>query len=579
MDGLVEKFYVLNRSDLASGLEFQRKELTSVPSKWQPDILALLLHLSDLPVKKTVPYEPTERPGTPVEVPLTWKEILQEDPVSDEDLWVEESYSSLSSDDDDEFPESPNGPLSSGINEASTPERKAALEKFIVQPQDYLLLDLTGAQFWTHGYLEDGARQDITEIADLYAIRETILMLRGLPTSLFKLDHNGIVSFNQKYSLYEISKQLLISTMQTLAEIGTRTRHVKSWVETPQNEHSIQRFQAVVRSRLQRFYTSLNEIEQSYTSQPREKIVSLIEVSKLLSDRAYSLLHLEAIIARLLKAKFSPFLHLELLYDATCIHQAAGNDLLYEYMAKVFFETLSAYLRPIQRWVKDGELGDENTGFFIALNNHNDQDKSSIWHDRYHLRTTIDDKLFAPKFIHASAQRILNAGKSVIFLTELGVPKSEASTSILNYEDFHKLSSEQTLAPFASLFHEVFSEWIQRQYTSSSALLRQNLFKTYGLDRQLHALHEIYFSSDGSMLQSFIDPMLEALDRRSTSWNDRFLLLERFQTLHNGSKNIDIDRVTIRVAGSKQNTRSIRALSVIVIDYTVGYLNPCRITC
>jgi gamma-tubulin complex component 5 len=582
LHGLIEKFQVLGRDDLSDGLEEGLKQLSSISNKWTPEILSLLLQLSDQPVKKAGIYDPQDRPVTPTQKRLTWDEILADDPISDEDLWLEPSYSPISSDSEEDDPGKaalqPSAPETTQTTQKSTQD----IGNYLVQSSDAILQGLSKAQFWTHPLEDQQGFPTITPdeaitVPELHIIREAILMLRSLPTSLFRVDRNGLVYFEEKYSLHEISKPLLSSVMRKVAAAGSKIGFIRSWSERPQSDSSLQCFQAVVTSRIKHFSRSLDALELSFAASPCEKVVSLIDVAEILGRYAYPLLQLEFIITQLTSRSASPFLHLELLYDATCMHQAAGDDMLYEYMGNAFFEALTIYLRTIRHWMQRGELDANDHSFFIAMSDGSPSD-SSLWHDKFFLRKSSDGTLFAPKFTEPAATRILNAGKSIVFLKRLGVhpPEGFEFEDLLSFDSLLK-QGNASIAPFPSLFQQCFDEWIHSKYSTVSTILRQQLLSTYCLARNLEALQEIYFSSDGSKFQAFVDPIFEALDRRATSWNDRFLLLERIQDLHRDSSSVEIERVSLRNVHSKASARSVKALSSIAIDYNVSIVNSPEI--
>jgi gamma-tubulin complex component 5 len=575
--GLIEKFQVLRRDDLSDGLEERLKQLSSVSNRWTPEVLSLLLQLSDQPVKKAGLYDPHNRSDTPAEKPLTWAEILADDPTSDEDLWLEPSYSPISSDSEEDVQaEAVIQPTASEATHTRKPTQH--IGNYLIQSNDAILQGLSKAQYWTPTHEDEQAFPNIIPdeaitVPELHIIRETILMLRGLPTSLFHVDQNGLVYFEEKYSLHEISKPLLSSVMRKVATAGSKIGYIRSWSERPQSDYSLQRFQAVVTSRIKQFSRSLDALELSFAALPCEKVVSLIDVAERLAQSAQPLLQLEYIISKLTPNSTSPFLHLELLYNATCMHQAAGDDILYEYMGTTFFEALTIYLRTIRHWMQRGELDPDDYSFFITMSDENPND-SSLWHDKFFFRKSSEDTLLAPKFTEPAATRILNAGKSIIFLNRLGIKPPEAFEiqDLLSFDGLLK-QGNASIAPFASLFQETFEEWIHGNYSKASSILRQQLFSTYSLNRNLAALQEIYFCSDGSKFQAFADPIFDALDRRMTSWNDCFLLLERIQSIHRTSSSVETERLSIRNMNSKASARSVKALSSVAIDYSVSSLN------
>jgi gamma-tubulin complex component 5 len=98
--GLEEKFRVLNRDDLADALDERVKEINQRQSKLIPEYLSLLLQLSDRPTENSdVKALELLRPPTPP-AELTWKQILDEDPYSDDEIWKDIDYGGDSSEDE-----------------------------------------------------------------------------------------------------------------------------------------------------------------------------------------------------------------------------------------------------------------------------------------------------------------------------------------------------------------------------------------------------------------------------------------------------------------------------------------------
>jgi gamma-tubulin complex component 5 len=88
LQGLLEKFIVLNNEALADVLKPRLDELAARPLKWKPEILALLLALSDRPVDKTNIHKALEIvPEDAVEPQLTWADIIADDPLNEEGVW------------------------------------------------------------------------------------------------------------------------------------------------------------------------------------------------------------------------------------------------------------------------------------------------------------------------------------------------------------------------------------------------------------------------------------------------------------------------------------------------------------
>ena len=103
LTGLEEKFQVLNNDELSDALRDCRTELKDYQLRWLPDMLDLLLRLSDDPVQKTrmTEFETIDNRST-TPPPLKWTDVEGDDPINRKDrLWRQPSYSDFSSDEGD----------------------------------------------------------------------------------------------------------------------------------------------------------------------------------------------------------------------------------------------------------------------------------------------------------------------------------------------------------------------------------------------------------------------------------------------------------------------------------------------
>ena len=573
--GLVEKFHVLNRDDLANGLESRLTQLNSLSNKWTPEILFLLLQLSDQPVKKSPDFdEHQQRSASPQVQGLTLADLLVDNPYSDDELWQEASYSSLSSELDELEDKHGN---SNNENEqevtVSNETRLASgkpvfLSSSTLREEDEALVGLEKLQIWPGSDSpEKGSHQHSHVICEVNAVRESLLMLHGLPSPLFRKTARNEIEYCGENTLQDLSQPAVASVLQTLAGIGSPVKRLRDWCKVEHPGALLQRFQSVVERRLIDFDRSIVELEERFTAPTESHVVSLIGLCDEVRARSRSILALANIVLGLSKRESEQFSHLELLYDDVCEYQASGDVQIYSYLADVFLQSLETYLRPIRAWMERGELQPSDNFFFIT---EQPSAGESIWHDRYALRKDPDGRLSAPKFIFAASKRSLNAGKSIKFLSQLGVLNIE-----LNFEepslDFKSLSGvEHDITPFSVLFDQRFLEWINSKYKPTSQILKKQLVDVHGLCRCLRALQDIYIFRDGAQLQNFADPVFESSGRKGGSWNDRFLLAEHARNVFRACKDVDINKLSIRNVSVKSASRGIRGLSTFVIDYSVS---------
>jgi gamma-tubulin complex component 5 len=582
VNGLIEKFSVLNRDDLAQALKARTEELSEASrSKWTPEILSLFLNLSDRPVEKTnTDALDLLRPPTPPQSPITWEEILAEDPLTG-DIWDEVSYSAESSE-DELFAEH----SSIRSSKAKPSDRPADLDdetdletsSILVPLSQDILKEIESSQFWkaqpisqnvqTEPYNPSGTQR----VSELQAIREVIFMLRGLPTSLFGLDDEHLVVFySADIGLAEISNSSLNDILQSFANIGSDIYRLRTWARQPQRAALIQSFHASVTSILRQFDLELSRLERDLVAPVRSVAISLLRLHESIQTSSRTLLHLGELVNRI-PTQESGFACLELLYDETCTLQASGDPESYESLARIFFECLQMYLRPVRRWIESGELEEHDKNFFVYTANENSP-ASSLWLDRYALRTNPDGDLYAPKFLQPAGRKILNAGKSIVFLRRLSllgkVPASMVEPS-LGFDEVCQNDLTLSLAPFSEIFNTALDNWVRSKYGPASSILCQQLFAICKLSEFMSALECIYFSSDGIRFQSFSDELFSRLDGRQKVWNDRFLLSELARSVYGNIPCLEEGKISVRTLPVKGAERSMRALSSISIDITVS---------
>ncbi|KAI9933142.1 hypothetical protein MW887_007613 [Aspergillus wentii] len=195
LEGLQEKFQVLNKDELADALRSRLNELENHRSSWFPEILSLLIQLSDRPaqlsrVDRLEALKPPE-----AEKSLSWTELdASESAYNDDEIWQDVDYGAESSDDDVSslpsetsvprtFPRSPTGPEEDYV----IPE-----ELLFSGEDENLIASIKAVQFWKDentSVLPQPGELPSLPITELQIIRETIFMLQGLPTSLsWRLD-------------------------------------------------------------------------------------------------------------------------------------------------------------------------------------------------------------------------------------------------------------------------------------------------------------------------------------------------------------------------------------------------------
>ncbi|MCJ1467177.1 hypothetical protein MMC07_005800 [Pseudocyphellaria aurata] len=590
--GLEEKFRVLNNEELADALQSRLRELSRKSDKWAPEVLSLLLQLSDQPATKSKIEDLALFKPDPLPVPLTWSEILADDPLDNRDgLWDEVDFAADGSDDDDDEddilldkPSTVDSPP-----DAESEERGSNFnaDELTVPVVDAALHDILDAQFWRNERVEvaGGGQYSIHPpiyVSEAQAIREVIFMLLGLPTSIYNSNKDEIFSISSSYKIRHLSQTSTTHLLHRFTLLGNDLVMIRRWLKREETVPLMQTFQAALASRL-------GEVDSALSAQQAKMLASSVSfTSSLLSlfDEASHITGSMQQVAKILVRVDSspkvqmPFRILELLYDATCANQSIGDTKGYKFMAKLFFDCFDTYLKPVRHWMENGALSRHAQSFFV--NERREQvSPSSVWERQYHLIKDDDCNLYVPKFLHVGVKKIFTTGKSVNFLKSLrqetGNLKVESREEpAVDYESVCIKNNPSTLSPFSELFDKALDSWIASKHHSSSRILRQCLENQCGLGKSLDALENLYFFRNGTLSVNITRSIFDRMDRGMEAWNDGFLLTELFQNIFSALACVDIGCLAVRPsAGSYQDIqskrRSMRILGSISLRYTLPW--------
>lgn len=528
LNGFEEHFRVVNRDGLADALRERLDALTQVSNKWTPEVLHLLLQLEDQPIKKSKlsDLELLKKPDESSGPPLKWDDIAKEEGWDqDRDLWKNVSFEGGSS--DDGYAESISDKSEAELTSASSVEARyqKSLTSFIVDSQDKDYLDkVREAQVWRHA----AAPKDITgrpskiAVSEFHVVREVLFMLNGLENTLF--DTQGVPSLH--YQLKHASWEVYRALLGSFSEAGRQLSVLRQFAKQVQHIPLLQVFREAVENRLRLFDSEVSKLQSQYVAIEKDVVVSLTEVLGEVRPHLEPLACLSDIIQQLQVSKYPrPFHYLELLFDTAEAAQLEGRDVVYEFIATLFFECFQVYLRSIRVWMMSGELIDGDKTFFITSSS-SEVPMSQVWTDQFTLRRTSDGTLYVPRFLQLAAPKILTTGKSVVVLKHLGKYNAigsqlpEASMEIKG--DF--ASTFGVFAPFSEVFGNVFERWMETKHHAASATLQRTLFESCGLRSVLAALQRVYLMSDGSCSDMFASAIFNNIDILNANWHDRFNL-------------------------------------------------------
>ncbi|ROV92632.1 hypothetical protein VPNG_09870 [Cytospora leucostoma] len=554
--GLVERFSVVGRDVLSQALDKRLADLSSHSTKWTPEMLHLLLELSDRPVQNTK-LDVVERDRPPGEDPgpsFRWQDIASEDGwTEDRGLWESVDFADSS---EDEFLQESQSQASAESEDTtmSSVTQYQRTAKDLVLPPDHdtsALEDIRESQAWRYAAppRDDSGRPLKIPVTELQVLRDILFMLNGLQSDLFAPDCTPAA----KYQLSSVSWDTYRALINSFAEYGRTLLPLRKFCQTQQVVPLVQAFQGSVRQRLTNFDLQNASIQRRFVGITKDTVVSLIALQEELKPHLNPLAALGNVVRQLQEERYAhSFRCLELLYEATCIAQLSGDERTYTYLGTIFFDCFRVYIRPIRRWMEEGELTPGDKTFFVA-DSATSVPLYQIWSDRFKLRRFTEGHLHAPMFLQPALQKVFNTGKSVVVLKQLGRFQSVGDHSDTPTPepplDFESVCGpvEVSLAPFSELFSDAFDVWIQSKYYSTSSNLQTILFESCGLWTSLDGLQHIYFMSDGSITEAFTSAVFANLDALNTTWTDRFTLTELAQEAWSPCVSIEPYRLSVSV--------------------------------
>ncbi|KAK5736357.1 hypothetical protein LTR17_007521 [Elasticomyces elasticus] len=579
--GLVEKFGVLNREDLAEALQ---SRLDALPeTRWIPDILSLLLQLSDRPLESaslsnldglTAAFSPPPE--------LTWEEIVADDPLTDEDVWGEVERGYHSSGDEEVYDGSDSEPTTSTQATSFAEDDFAALSRLhIVKPDATLLGDVRIAREMLSRPRDSG---DANAISELTLIRETISMLRGLPTYLFSIGSGGVVSISSDLCIATASKAMLNHVLSNFANIGSQLGFLRHWTQQKRSETYVQSIQAAVQYTTSAIDLNIGRLEQRFIERPDSRVVSLIDMRIEVEDFTRAAIHLSSIIVANDRAsngnESSSFALLDALYGAACIADMAGDKHLFNAIADALLAGVRTYLRLVLWWASSSDLPKQVTAAFFVRLDEEDCPLGEIWHKRFALRLQSGGRAYAPEVIQPFVQQLYAAGKEKAFLKLNG---HEADESVVDIVSLAARLSMATVAerlttnglmPFDELLRELLQDCFAATRPPNTTTLRTVMLDHVDLLRHTHAFDNAFLGNDGMSLQAFTGSLFGLLQRGSSSWHDKFFLTRLAQSTLGAAPSVDAHCVSVSVlTDDKPSARGpvSRQLDRVKLAYAVPW--------
>ncbi|KFA48122.1 hypothetical protein S40293_09295 [Stachybotrys chartarum IBT 40293] len=578
LNGLEERFRVNHRESLADALRQRLNALQREPEPWLPEVLSLLLELSDQPTFKSrlSDLDSLKEDVVEPQASLRWEDISKEDGWDhDPNLWATARYSDSSDDDvGDELDDDDD--ITSSSVDAETIQRNP--DNLTIHAEDTQLLEgVREAQSWRRAVPEKDASGSTRKIAvsEIHVLREVLFMLQGLETTMFNADVSVKPAFQVSHLAWETHK----ASLNAFAEYGRHLHLLREFAQQSQGAPLLQIFQDCIAERLQSFDAKVAQIEACFVDPSNHVIVSLLSIMADLEPLLAPLTTVADIVIRFRATpRSNSFRYLELLFDEASLAQLTCKHTTYEFLARIFLECFAVYVRPIRQWMDRGRLFSEDEMFFIS-NASGQVPLSRTWQDAFELRKNPDGTLHAPRFLQPTVNKIFNAGKNIVVLRQLGENQTVGFQTVeeeprLDYESVCSQDSE--LAPFTDLFDTAFERWIQSKYRKTSSILKNVLYGKCQLPSHLDALQYLYLMSNGFAAISLWGEVFGDLDALKPGWHNRYALTGLAQDAF--ASLLDASRLTVAVGGAGRELSSEAArdsvktaLPYIAISYRLAW--------
>lgn len=584
-DGLIEKAHILNKDALADALQLRLDDLSKITYKWIPEVLSLLLELSERPIERTRPQNLKSLGPKPASPPLTWADIVAEDPLEeDPSIWRTIDYAADDSDEGESLGDQVD--LSHDIGETvstheATSEFDIGLLAIDVDPKS--LDGLAVIQKW-QAETNDNARSKETRLCSEYRlVRETIFMLLGLPSTVFRNDLDGKISTDPTAWSRFTSSEALMDLLQVFMRLGSELNLVRRYIVLDEISSTAQTFQFVLTRRLHEAERVLHELQSEFSSSHGDVVPSLLALEEQIFSRC-RLIYPARLVRTVLASSSSserPRKILEELYDQVCANQSVGDEESYESVAWDFLECLSTYLEPISEWMQTGEIPEQKQLLFIEKIS-NQVPLHSIWHGQFRLVEKTPGQVDTPSFLQTYTKRIFNTGKTLHFLQRMNSDSSHSIVSQLpsqiplSFESVCKCVDPNNLSPFPELFTAAFTHWVESKHRAASILLKTHLSDSQNnLSTSLDALDHIYLFRNTASTIEILHPLFDQLDRGKNPWSDTLTLTELAHDSFSQTPCIDLNSLHIHISPQPLNTpkapRSITSLSILQWTYNLPW--------
>ena len=556
LDGLQEKCQILNHDELADALHKSLNEASAIELKWIPEVLDLLLRLSDDPVSHTrVEDLAGLKHETTVPLALAWQEVEEVDSIDGSDLiWASQNLSDLSSDDEIDLATDLYSNLST-VTETDKIDASSCLRAAVNATEK-----LSDFAVWndvdSHGL----------RISEIQAIRECLFVLQGLRSTIFVRD-GAHIEIDTRFRVEHTGVTVFHTLMTEVRDLTLEIDVIRCYTKTAQSLDFLQAIQDRVLHILFVFDSTLLQIERHHLSPTQPNTTSLLSILHDVRTAADDIVCLSSTI-RKCQVNENSMIWLDVLQDEIDHLQSFNQSSQVKILLNCFDAGFSRYWRTVRSWIQTGELPGQEFPFFVKKLKH-DGDKSRLWTSWFDIdRSSL---IPAPRCLHTKMAMILNTGKTAVFLWALGdsIEKLSFPTSMNSLENLIDTLSLVPLSYALDLQIETEIEAVQSELMKR---LHQSLDQHCGLRITLKALADVYFKQSG-LQHDIVDLKLYGrIDRRRTDWHDQYYVTHLFHEAFARSESVSTDELYARVNCTPRKNMQISRKSVkILVDLSLDY--------
>ena len=569
LNGLEEKFQILNHDDLSDRLYDLRAELRQHDRKSLPDVLDLLLLLSRHPLNHNRLFEsPKNRQINSVPA-LNWAEIEADDPIDRNDqIWKIQSYSDLSSEEDDLISSSTATSPSRVESDKIDTENEHDMNN--LAPHEavpvHLAERLKCGQFWRRS-------DDEHRITELQAIREVLFMFQGLPTTLFMMTTDSIRP-KEGYHLEHVSQEIFKHFLQSAATLGEQIHSVRRWLTKPKGKKHDQVLENNLRDTLEEFQAAISKFQRSILHPSQMRPMTLTEMLCEVEGKARVLVAIRDCIRE--TTEMGTARYLDKLFVHICQAQQTCNDEVYDALSQLFWASFDCYIQPVDQWLIYGRLGDSSQGLFIHRTGDN-QDPAHLWQGWFHQDDSQASR--PPCFLQPLVPLILACGKTVAFLEQLQglLDHTEHPRQNMSFVlERAAVLCRVGLVPFDAVLSQLLGDHVNSKLATATARLRQVLEDSCGLTKSLDAFDQVYLAKDGVITDNIEAKLFGRIDRLLESWNDRFLVADLVKDAFAGNQHLDVQQFVIHSEHTSSRSmrsrrQSVKILGAITFEYRLPW--------